>query len=411
MRLVLRRLSGPFVCSVALLSLVVGPAVAAEPPDLSRMVVIGDSLSAGFQNYALYDGSGSPSGTSATPGGQTYGFAAQIAAQAGVDLHLPLISLPGLPPVLVLAGPPHGIDTELERPTYVGSRTTAVQTRNLSVPGFTAANILLYSVKASEITDPSTASVQDALALEVLGVPGTCGVFPWPNGEVYLSEVECAAQLRPSVVIASVGANDALQAVLDGIAPTNLESFRFSYNTMLAVLRFSRAHIVVSNIPDVTTIPALISYQEFHDQCGVYPADAGPEDYVVPYLSNPTAFAFSFCTNYAVRPASLIKEAKTAVVEYNKVINEAARLFDATVVDVNGTLAEIAAHGYTADGHHLTTEYLGGIFSLDGVHPTNTGYAILGNAYIEAMNKHLHTSIPLISVDKVAATDPLVNLP
>ncbi len=60
------------------------------------------------------------------------------------------------------------------------------------------------------------------------------------------------------------------------------------------------------------------------------------------------------------------------------------------------------------DRHHLTTQYLGGIFSLDAIHPTNTGYAILANAFIERMNCQLHTDIPRVNVDEVAEHDPLI---
>ncbi len=75
---------------------------------------------------------------------------------------------------------------------------------------------------------------------------------------------------------------------------------------------------------------------------------------------------------------------------------------------MNELFANIAKNGYDVAGHHLTTQYLGGIFSLDAVHPTNTGYAILANAFIERMNCQLNTDIPLVDIEKVAEDDPLV---
>jgi len=46
---------------------------------------------------------------------------------------------------------------------------------------------------------------------------------------------------------------------------------------------------------------------------------------------------------------------------------------------------------------------------LDGIHPTNTGYAILANATILAINGALSKNqpIPEVNVDAVAAVDPL----
>ena len=50
---------------------------------LGTFVVVGDSLSAGFQNFSLNDT------------GQPHGFAAVVASQAGASLPLPLFSYPG----------------------------------------------------------------------------------------------------------------------------------------------------------------------------------------------------------------------------------------------------------------------------------------------------------------------------
>lgn len=57
--------------------------------------------------------------------------------------------------------------------------------------------------------------------------------------------------------------------------------------------------------------------------------------------------------------------------------------------------------------------FLGGFFSLDGLHPTNTGYALLANVFIDRMNAALNTKIADVDVSAVAAVDPLFppNLP
>jgi hypothetical protein len=60
------------------------------------------------------------------------------------------------------------------------------------------------------------------------------------------------------------------------------------------------------------------------------------------------------------------------------------------------------------DGLRLTTDFLGGLFSLDGLHPTNTGYGIMANQFIQTMNEGFKTHIPLVNVQQIAATDPLL---
>jgi len=57
----------------------------------------------------------------------------------------------------------------------------------------------------------------------------------------------------------------------------------------------------------------------------------------------------------------------------------------------------------------LTTRYLGGVFSLDGIHPTRTGHAYLANVLIGAINAGFGEAIPPVDVIRVAQRDPLVR--
>ena len=51
--------------------------------------------------------------------------------------------------------------------------------------------------------------------------------------------------------------------------------------------------------------------------------------------------------------------------------------------------------------------FLGGFFSLDGIHPTNTGYAVVANTFIDAMNAAFKTTVADVNLSTVAAADPL----
>jgi GDSL-like Lipase/Acylhydrolase len=238
-------------------------------------------------------------------------------------------------------------------------------------------------------------------------------VIPRPNGDVLFSQALCAIELRPTTILVSIGNGDALQSLTLGIPPTDVTLFAKYYQLLLdALKRFTNAKIVVSNIPNVTDLPFLASYSQFEATChGLVPSGAGPTDYLVPNITDPNLTTFNICTNYSVRSASLIAQAQTAVHDYNLIIAAAAAKVGAVVVDLNKLFEGIAANGYDVNGHHLTNLYLGGIFSLDAVHPTNTGYALLANAFIDKMNCELHTNIPPVNVEQVAATDPLICLP
>jgi len=377
--------------------------------DLSRLVVIGDSINAGVQNFSLYDSDTAPA-PGAPPGGQKHGYIALVANQAGVSLDVPLISYPGLPPVLTLAAsgqivPAPGFPGHREQP--------AQQAHNLSVPGFTLADVFAHPFPG----DPHT-SLIDAYSFDVLALPGNavpgCGPIPIdPNSlaaGLKVSVVACAIALKPTTILVGIGNNDALQALTFGLPPTDPSTFAAGYSKLLQQLAGTGATIVVSNIPDVTSIPFLASVPAFKAKCPIpsppLPSTVTNSDFVVPNLTNPTSF--NICTNYAIRSAALIGQTHTAVEAYNLTIAAEASVVGAPVVDVNSLLARIHRHGFEVGGLRLTSAFLGGIFSLDGLHPTNTGYAILANEMIKTMNEELDTTIAPISVEQVSESDPLV---
>lgn len=156
---------------IAAALLLVGSSVItqAAPADLSRLIVVGDSLMAGYQNNSLRGSQ------------QVHGIAAVIAQQVGVPLALPLIGEPGIPNALQLidVGPPLVI-APLPG-TSAGRIDFLTQPMNLSVPGH---------------------SVQDALTLRpgfppqnltdlILGFPGLLG-------GISKSQLEWAEALQPT---------------------------------------------------------------------------------------------------------------------------------------------------------------------------------------------------------------------
>ena len=57
--------------------------------------------------------------------------------------------------------------------------------------------------------------------------------------------------------------------------------------------------------------------------------------------------------------------------------------------------------GIQFDGVKYTATFVtGGSFSLDGVHPTGRGYAILANEFIKAINAKYSSTLPLVNVNK-----------
>jgi lysophospholipase L1-like esterase len=78
-------------------------------------------------------------------------------------------------------------------------------------------------------------------------------------------------------------------------------------------------------------------------------------------------------------------------------------LFDAEEV-----LKQVKAGTYNFDGLGITADFItGGVFSLDGVHPTARGYALIANEMIKAINTQYVTSLsPVNGGDYVGVTLP-----
>ncbi len=234
------------------------------------------------------------------------------------------------------------------------------------------------------------------------------GKLAFQNGILTISDVACAVKLKPSLILVSIGNNDALGSLTFGTPPTNPIQFAGAYAAMLVALKSTGAKIVVSNIADVSVLPFLVPAPAFQAACQFLPPGVTQADFLVPNIVNPLETSFNICTNYAIRSGDLIQQAKSAVRTYNGIIAALARQFGVVVVDVNALYARVAQNGYPIGGTILTNSFLGGLFSLDAIHPTNTGYAILANEVISKMNSELHTKIPLVSVQQVALDDPLV---
>jgi len=103
-----------------------------------------------------------------------------------------------------------------------------------------------------------------------------------------------------------------------------------------------------------------------------------------------------------------LSQIRAAVLAYNALIANEAAASGATLVDIYSLIKDLAANGAVVGGQKLTTDFMGGLFSLDGVHPTNTGYAIIANEFIKTMNRSLRAGIPPVSVEQVSKTDPLI---
>jgi phospholipase/lecithinase/hemolysin len=387
-----------------------------KPADLSRFVVMGDSLSAGVENFSLLYSQ------------QPNGYGSLIADQAHTPLPLPLVPYPGAPNVLQLksGGPPPGPPPVIEPApgTLLFPRLNPLQEPfNISVPGITVGE----AITMRPTLDPNAPPVQQWATI-VLGFPALLlGQAP--------TELETAVALHPTTIIEALGNNDALVPALVGqlAALTPLAQFTASYQQVLDTLSNTKATIITANIPDVTEVPYFTPVASIAQQAGVPvgTVDAllgtGPADYVrlsglalvdgilsgtiagpLPASCPSPLAALSPSPIPCVLTAADAATLRSAINAYNGVIAAQSASHHALEIDLHSLVDQISASGYSIGTKTLTTSFLGGLFSLDGIHPTNTGYGIIANFFIQAMNANLNTHLAQVKVPAIAAKDPLV---
>ena len=97
----------------------------------------------------------------------------------------------------------------------------------------------------------------------------------------------------------------------------------------------------------------------------------------------------------------------TATAAYNVAIKSIADAKGLAFVDANAKMLELAkTSGIQFDGVKYTATFVtGGTFSLDGVHLTGRGYALIANEFIKSINAKYHSTLPLVNVNSYSGVE------
>lgn len=96
--------------------------------------------------------------------------------------------------------------------------------------------------------------------------------------------------------------------------------------------------------------------------------------------------------SYPMQDSTTLTAAETLIVKnatdaFNAAIQSIATAKGLAFVDANAVLTQVATVGISSDNYTVTSTYVsGGGFSLDGVHPSPRGYALIANEFIKAIN-------------------------
>jgi lysophospholipase L1-like esterase len=120
----------------------------------------------------------------------------------------------------------------------------------------------------------------------------------------------------------------------------------------------------------------------------------------VPATLGARGIAYPFADKY-VLTLTEVTDVNTTIDAYNVTIKAAADSKGYAFVDANKKMVELNNQsGISFDGVKYTAKFVtGGAFSLDGVHLTGRGYAIVANEFIKSINAKYKSTLPQINAN------------
>jgi hypothetical protein len=340
----------------------------------------GASLTQGFQSGGL------------RAHGQTMSWDAQIARSAGVFLALPLVVDAFLPPLEpsafvencntmwnedsiamsllgTLTNPKtHAIDLD-------GARQDAtLATRNFAVGG----------ALVSDIIEPATGPEEIIERVTELPAGNPTVLFGPP---LSMSQVDRLVALDPDIAVSGdLLANDSDGSVgeSDDLHPeemTAVSTIASELATLAKRLGATHGHYFIGNLLPLDGLPNVAVLRKTTIASGV---------------ETQASFDAKLSTIRAV------------IHQYNEALATALAPYpNLHVVDLWTPTENVLEHGFVVSGQKLTGHEFGGLLSLDFMHFTDTGYALVGNVFIDAINPTLGLRIPRIDLATVLAHDAL----
>ena len=139
-------------------------------------------------------------------------------------------------------------------------------------------------------------------------------------------------------------------------------------------------------------------------------AEIGAIQPSVPASINKKGITYPF-EDKLVLSAGEVSELKIATDAFNATIKSVSMGKGLAFVDANAILSQVATAGGSSFGSNyvLTSQYVvGGAFSMDGVHPSPRGYALIANKFFEAINLAYGSNFRPVDIGKFQIQYPAV---
>lgn len=401
--------------------------------DFSRFISVGNSLTAGYADGALYFS------------GQRNSFPSLLAQQfqlaGGGAFVQPVVNsdfgiqFPGSRPRLIL-----GYSTDCMGVTSLAPVPDIGPQDPVQPVGYLVNNLGIPGVKSFHMLVPGYAQLNPYYAR-----------FATAATNMVIQEFP---QLNPTFFTLWLGNNDVLgYATSGGVADsiTGLQTYGFAMGAVAQSLVGNGAKGIIANIPDITSIPffntipyngMVLPRQSLVDSVNwamslyglPFTYQVGPNPFLVPDPTSPHPLfkvrpmqpgelvlltvpqdsikcfgmglisALTFLPwpipNQFVLTQDEINNVQTAVAGYNQIIAGLAQTNGLALVDMNTKLKNLQT-GIIWDGIRMNTRFVtGGVFSLDGIHLNARGNAVVANYFIESINAEFGSSIPFVDITK-----------
>jgi hypothetical protein len=370
------------------------PSLAVQPTAQAvfrRYVALGTSISMGVQSAGVF------------AAGQRAAWTAQLAGRVGVSFSLPLEQDPGCGPPLL---PPLAADLILVG-AFGADLVTAVMTTCAPLQAGTTLPTNSVAIAGAKAHDALYSTVETETAQDARA--GALYSRVLPPGQ---TQVTAMLAQRPTFVSVELAANEVLPASTGRIsAMTPYADWVRDYDQIISAVRSTGARAVLVGVPDnAANFPSVRRSREFFNEW--------------PYLLTlgiTVSFNCYFSSNYLFIPGyvlTLLAAAPTTATCADVPGAADYVLTPSDVSAINARLARLNAHiqakanenGYAyfsleavyglpkpnfnmANVLFSNTPF-GSNFSLDGVHPSAGGQAVLAGAAVQAINARYGLAIP-----------------
>ena len=401
--------------------------------DFSIYLAVGNSLTAGYADGSLYYS------------GQMNSYPSMLATQfslvGGGAFKQPLLpntcegGMPAPRKILGASTDCLGITSlspvNFPNPDTIGAYSSVAASgpfNNVGVPGIRVADYLIPGY--------------GALLYQLAGVPYAYRFYSSPTTETPLDE---ALKIKATFFTCWLGSNDVLLNATNGGVTTTpfnnvtpIATFTSNYDTIINALTANGAKGALMSIPDITSVPYFTTVPINgltlrQGQADTLNALWGAQGVSTHFKAGAGNCFMVYDHNNHVKQASSnellrletpgdsikcwgwgtsvpipniyaltteeIDSIQSATIAFNSVIQAAATAHHLAYVDMYQYLKTVAS-GIMFNGVTFNTQFVsGGAFSLDGIHLTPKGYAIVANHILETINTYYGSTIPMIDVN------------